>query len=71
VRDLSAADWLFLGGFQLFACLIRYRFMRERAEMRRLVRLTGQVVTLVLLAAPLLFVVGALTGRLECSGPPC
>lgn len=63
--DLGRSDYLFWGFWVLLTATIRWRFQRQRDEMRPLVRRVGEFVTWFLVAAPVLVVIAALTGRLE------
>ncbi|HEX6874989.1 MAG TPA: hypothetical protein VF165_04955 [Nocardioidaceae bacterium] len=67
--DLTASDWLFIVLYQVWAIFLRWRFTQERGEMRKRVRVVGQFATIILVAAPTLMIIGALTGRLETNGP--
>lgn len=67
--DFTAFDWLFIVFYQAWAIFLRWRFTQERGEMRKRVRVVGQFATVILVAAPTLMIIGALTGRLETNGP--
>lgn len=68
MSDLGASDYVFIALFAAGSGFLRYRWVQERAEKTKLLRLVGEVVTVLLLAAPVLMVIGALTGRLERNG---
>jgi hypothetical protein len=65
LSHLGPGDFLFLASWVLLTSLIRWRFRHQRAEMRPSIRRVGEFITLVLLAAPALVVIGALSGHLE------